>query len=288
VPVVHVQAPGSIEVYKDYGLVGELRGGILSGYRVSLFESQWLPAQFTDVQERVMGRHEVARQRARETTGERWAQLDTTLPRRIGERMLKRVISVLRDARHGGMIIFVPEKNAADLADEQFYLDLKYGFGEGRSPFQLPDLIVDILNRLAQLYGEPGRCVPWPVGWREFETTTDEQIATLDEALFEAAHLIAGLASADGAVVLSKSHELLGFGAMISGRLPEVRSVARALDLEGERVAEEETAIVGARHRSAYRLTGALPGSLVVVVSQDGGVRFVWKRDGRVTCWELE
>jgi len=40
---------------------------------------------------------------------------------------------------------------------------------------------------------------------------------------------------------MSKDNELLGFGGMISGRLPDVKSVGRALDLEGEKVAEEET-----------------------------------------------
>lgn len=65
---------------------------------------------------------------------------------------------------------------------------------------------------------------------------------------------IVGLAAAGGAVVMSKQNELLGFGGMISGRLPDVEGVARALDLEGEEVAEEGTANVGARHRSAYRL----------------------------------
>jgi hypothetical protein len=287
-PVVHVQAPASIEVYKAYELVGKLQGGKLSGSRANLFESQWLPEQFTRVQEEILERHEAARQRALEILGERWAPLEPTLPRRIGERMLKRVISVLRDARHGGTIVFVPEKSAAGLSGEDSYLDLKYRFGEGRSQFHSPDLIVDILNRLAQLYGEPDQCGPEPVGWREFEATTDEEIATLDEALFELAHLIAGLALADGAVVLSKRHELLGFGAMISGRLPAIKSVARALDLEGERFAEEETGNVGARHRSAYQLAGALPGSVAVVISQDSGVRFVWKKDGRVTYWEQE
>jgi DNA integrity scanning protein DisA with diadenylate cyclase activity len=43
-----------------------------------------------------------------------------------------------------------------------------------------------------------------------------------------------------------------------------------------------------ARHRSAYRLAGALPGSLAIVVSQDGGVRIVRKKGGRVTFWEQE
>jgi hypothetical protein len=45
---------------------------------------------------------------------------------------------------------------------------------------------------------------------------------------------------------------------------------------------------VGARHRSAYRLAGALPGSVAVVISQDGDVRFVCKKGGRVTYWEQE
>jgi hypothetical protein len=61
---------------------------------------------------------------------------------------------------------------------------------------------------------------------------------------------------------MSKPNELLGFGGMISGRL---------LDLKGEKVVEEGTANIGARHRSAYRLAGALAGSVAVVISQDGG-----------------
>jgi hypothetical protein len=85
-------------------------------------------------------------------------------------------------------------------------------------------------------------------------------------------------------VVMSKHNELLGFGGMISGRLPDVERVWRALDLEGEEVAEEATGNVGARHRSAYRLDGAA----AVVISQDGGVRFVCQRGGRVTYWEQE
>jgi hypothetical protein len=149
--------------------------------------------------------------------------------------------------------------------------------------------VVDILNRLAQLYGSADHGQePRVVGWEEFEVTTDDEIETLDAALFDVAHLIAGLAAADGAVVMSKRNELLGFGGMISGRLPAVNIVGRALDLEGEKVVEEGTANVGARHRSTYRLAGAQPGSVAVVISQDGSVRFVCHRGGRVTYWEQE
>jgi hypothetical protein len=233
-------------------------------------------------------RHEVARSRASELSGERWAALEPSLPLRIAERMMKRVISVLRDARHGGTVIFVPTENAGEPSRQDPYIDLRYRFADGRARLSFPDLIVGILNRLAQLYGASDRRRPGPVGWREFEATTDAQIESLDEALFDVAHLIAGLAAADGAVVMSKDHELLGFGGMISGRLPDVESVGRALDLEGDKVAEEETGNVGARHRSAYRLAGALPGSVAVVISQDGGVRFVCQKGGRVTYWEQE
>jgi hypothetical protein len=198
-------------------------------------------------------------------------------------------VSVLRDARHGGTVIFVPSENDEGPSSEHPYIDLRYPFAGEQARSAFPDLVVDILNRLSELHGATDRgSEPEAVGWEKFERTTDDGIATLDEALFETAHLIAGLAAADGAVVMSKQNELLGFGGMVSGRLPDVESVARALDLEGEKVAEEGTGDVGARHRSAYRLAGALPGSVAVVVSQDGGVRWVCQKGGRVTYWEQE
>jgi len=287
-PVVHVNAPGSIEAYKGHELVGKLQRGRLSGARLDPFESEWLPGQFSGLLEELAQRHKAARNRALEHSSEGWAPLEPTLPHRITRRMMKRVISVLREARHGGTVIFIPLEPAGEYSSELPYIDLRYRFSHSRARLSFPDLIVDILNRLARLYGTADQQKPAAVGWREFEETTDAEIETLDEALFETAHLIAGLAAADGAVVMSKHNELLGFGGMISGRLPEVEQVWRALDLEGKEVAEERTGNVGSRHRSAYRLASALPGSVAVVISQDGGVRWVCQRGGRVTYWEQE
>jgi hypothetical protein len=98
------------------------------------------------------------------------------------------------------------------------------------------------------------------------------------------AHLIAALSAVDGAVVITKRFELLGFGAEISGKLPEVRTVARALDVEGKLAVQEGIEGVGTRHRSAYRLCSELKEA--VVVSQDGGARFVKWKDGAVTYWD--
>ncbi|MCC6763477.1 MAG: DNA integrity scanning protein DisA nucleotide-binding domain protein [Deltaproteobacteria bacterium] len=279
VPVVHVDAPGSLAVYRAQKLVAKLRSGRISGTRVDQFASAWLPERFTDFLEDLIARHVVARERSDLS----WAPLTLDLPREIAERMMKRVIALMREARHGGSIIFVPTDAGAPTTDEP-YIDLKYRFETSPTKRWFPEVVVSILNRLAQIHGAG----PRPVGWREFETTLDDDLATLDEALFETAHLIAELASTDGAVVMTKLHDIVGFGGMISGRLPAVRRVARALDLDAGSTVDEPAENVGARHRSAYRLVAAVPGAIVIVVSQDGGVRFVAQRDGRVTYWEQE
>ena len=151
-PVVHVDAPGSIEAYRGHELVGKLQGGRLSGSRVDPFESEWLPGQFSGFLEELAQRHEVARNRARELWGEGWAPLKPTLPLRIAERMMKRVISVLRDARHSGTVVFIPAGSAGESSCKHPYIDLRYPFADGSARLCFPYLIVEILDRLAQLY----------------------------------------------------------------------------------------------------------------------------------------
>jgi hypothetical protein len=301
-PVVHVTAAGNLEVRRGRTLVGRLIDGRLSGSRMDVFESEWLPQIFADLRAELGRLHQAARREAADSRGERWAPLDPTLERQLGEGMMKRMVAVVRDSRHGGTIIVLPTETAAHLSDDNPYLDLRYPFTEGPGVRRYRDLIVALLNRLAQLHGSRPASVPplgsagatavagnnSEVGWAEFETATDREVAALDDAIFEIAHLIASLTSLDGAVVLGSQLELLGFGALISGRLAEVATVARALDLEADETVNETTAVEGTRHRAAYRLAGAVPGAVVVVVSQDGMVRFVKQKDRRVTYWEHE
>lgn len=289
VPVVHVDAPGSLAVFSGQEMMATLRGGKLSVSRIDVFDSVWLPEAFAGFVEGILTRHEAAANVAvRESPGERWAPLEPDVSRRIAERMLKRVVAVLRAARHGGTIAFVPDARVMELTAADPFIDLKYRFADVGCRSAFPSLVLDMLNRLAAIHARPEAPL-CPVGWREFEQASDDVLATLDEALFETAYLIAGLASADGAVVFSnRTHELLGFSGMIGGRLPPVLTVARALDLEGRSIVVEETASVGARHRSAYRLAAGVPGTVVVVISQDGGVRFVTQKAGGVIYWEQD
>ncbi len=85
----------------------------------------------------------------------------------------------------------------------------------------------------------------------------------VERAIFEISRLVAGLAAVDGAVVLSKRFDLIGFGAEVSGELPYPDTVWEALDVEAERRAPEAANSVGTRHRAAYRFVTAHPwGSL--------------------------
>lgn len=281
-PVVHVDAPGSLTVYRGQELVARLRSGRLSVTRLDPFASAWISERFADFRADMAARHAVAREKAPAP----WAPLKPGILTIISRRMMQRAIALMREAHHGGTIIFLPMESGTPSTDEPF-IDLKYRFVTPPTRCSFPDLVVSILNRLAQIHGAGPRPND-PVGWREFEATPDDELATLDEALFETAQLLAGLASTDGAVVMTKLHDFLGFGGMISGRLPAVRRVARALDLDADSTEDEPAENVGARHRSAYRLVAALPGAIAIVVSQDGGVRFIAQKEGRVTYWEQE
>ncbi len=284
--VVHVTGPGRLEVRKGSEIVAKLENGALSDASMDVFDSEWLPAGFATARAELMELHSAARQRALEQDGERWALLDPDLARRIGVQMFKRLISTVQNFGRGGTVIFVPPEHTREFSGA-CYVALKYRITDGEPRRRFRTLIVEIMNRLAQVHGPTNaRTPPRMVGWREYQETSDEKIAGLEEGILEVAHLVAALATTDGAVVMTKRYELLGFGGEISGKLDGVKTVARALDVEGRLLKEEPAEIVGTRHRSAYRLCKELPDVLAVVVSKDGNVRFVRRQGDGVAYWD--
>jgi Probable sensor domain DACNV len=285
VPVVEVEGPGRLQIRKGSVSVAELEGGRLSDSYTDVFASRWLPELFAPVRAELVELHEEARREAA-AEGEPWAPLDPDLPRTIAQQMVKRLVSTVRGARHGGTVVVVPPSGARDILAGR-HVVLKHTFTDSEPRRRYRTLIVQIMNRLAQDHGKGEEAsYPRTVGWKEYVASDDRELAELDEAVFEFAYLVAGLSAIDGVVVMTQHFELLGFGGEISGELPALASVHNALDLEGKRTAEEGTGGVGTRHRSAYRLAGALSDALVVVISQDGDARFVRCMDGAVTYWD--
>ena len=278
--VVRVTAPGRVAVCKGLVTLATLVGGRIVQPSLDIFDSTWLPATFAEWRDELLALHGEARDRA--TTP--WAELDPDLTRLIVQHSVRTVIGLMRNSHHGGTILFLPTEGDGSIETLGGRVRPKYGFGSEEPRRRFRTLIVALMNALAAT--EPTHPERHKVGWDAYVSSTDGDVARIDEAIFELAHHAAGLAAVDGAVVLDKRFELLGFGAEIGGDLPAVRWVARALDAEGTTKVRESVESDGTRHRSAYRLCNFVHDALAIVVSQDGTVRFVKWHEGEVTYWD--
>jgi hypothetical protein len=261
--VVRAPAPGRLEVARGLATIAEMRGGLITEPGLDVFEARWLAARFADIRDEIITQHRAAfADRAPPVR-----QLDQEAVRRIGQDVVRRTLAIMREAHHGGTLLFLPPE-AADPARLP-YLELKYGFRAGAARRRYRAAMLGLLHALATERPDASSTVP-----------------EANEAIFEISQLIAALADVDGAVVLTRRFELVGFGAEIVGPLPHVERVARAVDLEGETRALEPPDDVGTRHRSVYRLIAAVPEILAIVVSQDGAVQFVAGLGDQVTVWD--
>jgi hypothetical protein len=280
--VLRVYGPGRVAADAGQETICKLEEGSISDLSMDVFKSRWLPATFAPVRQEIAEIHEGLRDQARKK-GQVWARLDNDITRVIGQHAIKRVTSAVRDSHHGGTVVIVPPDLADDIIEGR-YISLKYRFVDAEPRRRFRSLILDVMSELALTHaGAPAKD---PVGWDDYEAASDVSLSLLDEAIFEVAHLIAGLTAVDGAVVMTQRFEMLGFGGEISGDLPAAETVDKALDVEADDAIEEPTDGVGTRHRSAYRLCKALGNVIAVVISQDGNVRFIKRKNSAVTYWD--
>lgn len=280
--LVRVLGPGRMAVGYGSSTLAELRAGVVGGPGMDLFRSKWVPARFISGRSELAGLHAEARAQA-EATGERWADLGPDVIRLASQAMVRRFLAAMVSAHHGGTVIMLPPETAEDAVRGNGPLRLKYAFRDGEPRRRYRGLILGLMRAIARAGGSAGMT---SVDNDAYALLHDNELASSRDAIFEMSQLIAALSEVDGAVVLTKRFELLGFGAEIMGDLPDVQHVARALDLEAEDTVAEPLLADGTRHRSAYRLCSRLPDALALVVSQDGGVRFVAVQRGEVTFWD--
>jgi hypothetical protein len=276
--VVRVSAPGMIAIGLGDVTLAELRNGSLGGEPIDALESRWLAARFAPFRDELLAEH-------RKTMPETAVPLDPLVTRKISQQLFKRVISILREAHHGGTLLVVPEKRVASLLGPGGMLQLKYAFDDGEGRRRHRALIRAGMRELS-LMANGMNPRPDRANWSLYRGASSAAITALDEAILELSHLLAALGDVDGAVVLSDRFELFGFGAEIVGPLPELVSVRRALDVEGEDHELVRIDGVGTRHRSAYRLCAEEHDAMAIVVSHDGTVQFVACHRGAVTYWD--
>lgn len=278
VPVVQVSGPSELTMCRGSETIATLQGGRLSSPSADVLDSEWFTRLFSEMRAEVFQAHMSARESAKATA---WAALDDQFVNDLHRGFMKRLIRAMREKSNGSSLLLVPTDRAEEFSIDNKFFNFKYRFTPVAPRRRFMTLIVQILNGLAGIHlgAERG------VGWREYVAATKKgQLQDLDEALSELAYLIASLTAIDGAVILTRNFELLGFGAEIT-ELSDVKRVARAFDAEGEKVRLEATESQGMRHRSVYRLCNAVTSITGLVISHDGELRFVKHREGRVTYW---
>jgi hypothetical protein len=106
-----------------------------------------------------------------------------------------------------------------------------------------------------------------------------------EDMLRDRASLLASLTRVDGCIVLTRSLDLLGFGAEIICSAPDLEQVYVAQDVEGRDLVPLSIYTVGTRHRSAFRFCHSHDRVAAVILSSDGDVRVVRKIGEKVVLW---
>lgn len=280
--VIYVRGPGRISVSIGPEMIASLNRGQISCPSLDIFSASWLAKSFASVRSEIEEAHAAARSQSKKP----WAKLDPNFGRLVSQQVVRRIVSLVRNSHHGGMLVYLPNEMSQDISSISRYISLKYQFQEEEPRQRFLTLILKIMNTFAELRGTSDQPIK-VVGWQEYVSSRSEAIALLDEAIFDLAHFIAALSAIDGAVVMNMRQDLLGFGGVVSGNIDDVVTITHALDIEGRLTKQELSEEVGTRHRAAYRLCHELRDAIVIVISQDGNAQFVKWHNDSVTYWDL-
>jgi hypothetical protein len=277
--VIQAMSPGRLTVLVGHKRIAALSSGQMEANAFDLFQSKWLPAAFAGVRQYMMERI------YGDSTKFPYVPIQVDFIKVMTQNVLRRTLSVVRDSKHGGTLVFIePDEEALFTRSEnEGPMRFKYRFAEHESRTRYQRLLTRAVQRLTELAHENQI---FSVGWEDYQTIADAELSELDEAFFEFAHFLADLMTVDGALVLNKRYELIGFGAELRSDAPRLGHVRKALDVEAAIWVNEALDDVGTRHRAVYRLCDQYSNCVAIVISQDASVRFVKNHNGAVTYWD--
>jgi len=206
-------------------------------------------------------------------------------PRQAYFSFIERLLFQIREERHGGALIVLPNSVTVEDVIISELVNLKY-------PCDFDNVWAFMVKSLAnrskyislyrEMYSGQSQI---PVDKHHMLTAMKEQQAQLDRRISDTANLIGSTSQVDGAVFITDRFRLLGFGAEIRVTAFELKMVHLAVDHE---VIETEPVTIesyGTRNRSAFRYCWEFPQSAAFVVSQDGGVKGVKRVDDKIVFW---
>jgi hypothetical protein len=192
--------------------------------------------------------------------------------------VLQEIAERMQRLKHGGCVLIVPEDTSNDkLAN----LDIKYPCRDQtvwnclRGKLILHDKFYAALSGAGK--GEQDA---------EVVESLHSQLEDVENGLRDALDMLVRFTAVDGAVLITRKLELLGFGAVV--QLPGVveYKVNKCEDRNATKVTEFPIKSHGTRHRSAFEFCYRNAPSVAIIVSQDGGVKMVMRVGDNICFWE--
>ena len=270
--IVHIPGPGRLLTACGYHRLLELDSGRIIRAGFDPFKAGWLPQHFCPVRQWLQDQLAETRLEG--------ANVEDCFIHVMAQSVVRRTLSLVRARGHGGMLIYLPQEKP-NLAKLSKVLRFRCPFESRPSTANFSELMLRAMSRLSLAGHRHGLT---SVKWENYKTIDDRVMSEIDESFVEFALLLADMMSVDGALVLTKRFELVGFGGEVLGEKPVTR-VFRVLDLEGVSSTPEMADSSGTRYRSAYRFASEVSKSLLIVISQDGAVQFVAARNGQIMYW---
>lgn len=190
------------------------------------------------------------------------------------------IVNSIKLQGHGGALIVASPKSK--IIDDHM-LRIKYRFSPPRQ--YLREAFIEFINHR---HRHSDRLVFLKKHDESMENdqqlnATFFHLLEVEKKLAESCIFAGKLSGTDGALVLTSDLSLLGFGTEI--RLEKVCvdiKVYKVKQPMNEAHEELDSEQFGMRHRSAIKLCLQCDDIIVFVVSQDGGIRLVWNKEGKV------
>ncbi|HEX6240675.1 MAG TPA: hypothetical protein VFZ61_07275, partial [Polyangiales bacterium] len=154
-PIVHVTAPGQLTVRSAGKTIAGLERGAVVDAVLDVFESNWLPTLFERERVAVQAEHAAIQANSASPT-----LAEQSLIGQVSQHMLRRTLQLVRNARHGGMLLIAD--TALEGGGVPSCLRLKYRFERDEPSHRYRTLLFEILDSLANASDKPS------VGWLDF------------------------------------------------------------------------------------------------------------------------
>src|SRR4029077_6347628 len=177
--IINVSGPGNLIISCGDSLIATLLNGRPEGHGFDIYEARWLQKS----------QEAFAQSAIRECFKDHdiGATVRSDFVKMLGQNFTRRIISQVRRAQHGGMLVIVRTDDATKIVDPIGSIRPKYWIKGTRASHRSRELLSAVMRTLSQLGAEHGLKT---VSWRDYQELEDERLARLDESIFECANFL--------------------------------------------------------------------------------------------------